>query len=70
MDSLDEAGVGNMSPESVGLALSSDNLFAKKPELTSACLEASGHGRREMSLCLSTAVSIEAVPAVTWLDVF
>lgn len=43
MDSLDEAGVGNRSAESVGLVLSSDidALFAKKPELTSACAEVS-----------------------------
>lgn len=43
MDSLDEAGVGNRSAESVGLILSSDRdaLFAKKPELTSACTEVS-----------------------------
>lgn len=40
MDSLDEAGVGKMSAEFVGLVLSSDALFAKKPELTSESPEA------------------------------
>ena len=35
MDSLEEAGVGNRSAESVGLALSrSDALFTKQSELT------------------------------------
>lgn len=41
MDSLDEARVGNASDESAGLVLSSDSLFAKKPELTSASAEVS-----------------------------
>lgn len=62
MDSLDEARGGEMSAESVGLVLSSDTdmLFAKKPELTSEGPAVSWHRRREMPLCLSTAVSIEA----------
>lgn len=52
MDSLDEAGVGNMCAEFVGQILSSDTdtCFAKKPELTSS--------RLEMPLPLSAAVSI------------
>mgnify|MGYP006994826336 CR=1 FL=1 len=40
-DSLDEARVGNRSAEHVGLVLSSDTLFAKQPELTSARPEVS-----------------------------
>lgn len=70
MDSLDEAGVGNMSVEFVGLVLSSDTDIpcAKKPELTSESPAGSRH--RAMPLCLPTTVSIEAVLADTGLGVF
>lgn len=72
-DSLEEAGVGNKSAESVGLiVLSSDTaaLFTKKPELTSVPREVSWHRCWEMPLCLSTAVSIEAGPAAKCSGVF